>query len=943
MFDQYLKSLGSDTPREESQWQSIQDAMEKSAAPVKVDTEAEPIRPPKSIKDKAKERVTRKAMPAYSDEKTAAMGPSMLDKAAPFIAATPLLGAAASPVIGAAHAGEGRRIRGAGAGTVGGLAGGAVGSAGGAALGGLAGLGISALSRGRISPGTAAGAGTAIGGVGGGLLGTYRGAKLMGKGVKAEKQDKERKEQKTASLAALDVLRKHADKIPGGKADKKTDADFPKKQMEMGQKIEMEHTDDPAKAREISRDHLEEFDDYYTRLKKMEDEAEKAHEKSAEGSCPGSKIRSKGKGRGEGRGKKKGPMGVPVYEKSAGDMPPFLEQDRPKKVKEIYSALKRDHPDMPAEMKARIAARQGKRGKQKQGPPYKGPIKKWKEKEGQAQIRSWELPEGQEPTPENIRRLKQQEPAATTYVPPIRVPRDELDELKRQAIANTILGSARGAHTGTIAGGLGGAGAGYLTAEGIRAGANRLLGPGPERHPPRVPSSTPRNVLRGGLALAGGMLGAKYFAGKGATSGIRRASEENTEALRQLILKHNPHLAGQLSTEAGEDKVPANVEKTGQRIDVQTGTPGEEIRLRGPQARRWLQRARHRSRVEPLKGTRTGTMVGSAAGTAAGGLSGYGLATLLGASPRVRALAAAAGGAGGFVGGGTLGGPIGARAGRTRARNENLADALRTQSLQKEGDLKTTAINMAIGSAAGATGAALGSGIGAQTPPGQKSDMPKHIMTGALVGALLGGITSKTRELGARRAMAEGKPFTEGQKLVQDIMAPMGIATGLGVSSYRKQRKEKEKTSASKNTVKGLRDVLFSPGSSSTAKRYAEGRLEKHFSGRLMRGSMSASKKGKAQAEEAMKKLTEKTALKGGTVGRAWEARMAGKGDKAFRRWAETREAERYVRYGDPLTKSKAPEYTRGEKFQKDLWTAKGNPKRAETNEKLRKALESEG
>lgn len=58
----------------------------------------------------------------------------------------------------------------------------------------------------------------------------------------------------------------------------------------------------------------------------------------------------------------------------------FLKQDRPEKVKDIYRALKREHPDMPAEMKARIAARQGKPGKQKQGPPYKGPIKKWKEK-----------------------------------------------------------------------------------------------------------------------------------------------------------------------------------------------------------------------------------------------------------------------------------------------------------------------------------------------------------------------------------------------------------------------------------------------------------------------------------------------------------------------------------------------------------------------------------
>lgn len=57
------------------------------------------------------------------------------------------------------------------------------------------------------------------------------------------------------------------------------------------------------------------------------------------------------------------------------DMPHFTEQDRPEKVKDIYRALKREHPGMPAEMKARIAARQGKPGKQKQGPPYKAPIK----------------------------------------------------------------------------------------------------------------------------------------------------------------------------------------------------------------------------------------------------------------------------------------------------------------------------------------------------------------------------------------------------------------------------------------------------------------------------------------------------------------------------------------------------------------------------------------
>lgn len=64
-------------------------------------------------------------------------------------------------------------------------------------------------------------------------------------------------------------------------------------------------------------------------------------------------------------------------------MPDFLDQDRPESVKKIYRALKRDHPDMPAEMKARIAGRQGKKGHQKQGPPYDGPIKKWKEKKAE--------------------------------------------------------------------------------------------------------------------------------------------------------------------------------------------------------------------------------------------------------------------------------------------------------------------------------------------------------------------------------------------------------------------------------------------------------------------------------------------------------------------------------------------------------------------------------
>lgn len=63
-----------------------------------------------------------------------------------------------------------------------------------------------------------------------------------------------------------------------------------------------------------------------------------------------------------------------------GDMPKFLDQNRPAKVKEIYRALKRDHPDMPAEMKARIASRRGKKNAMSRkspkdgGPKYKAPI-----------------------------------------------------------------------------------------------------------------------------------------------------------------------------------------------------------------------------------------------------------------------------------------------------------------------------------------------------------------------------------------------------------------------------------------------------------------------------------------------------------------------------------------------------------------------------------------
>jgi len=56
------------------------------------------------------------------------------------------------------------------------------------------------------------------------------------------------------------------DEIPGGKGDDANEADFDPKEVEMGKKIEMEHTGDPVKAKEITLDHLTEDPKYYTKL-----------------------------------------------------------------------------------------------------------------------------------------------------------------------------------------------------------------------------------------------------------------------------------------------------------------------------------------------------------------------------------------------------------------------------------------------------------------------------------------------------------------------------------------------------------------------------------------------------------------------------------------------------------------------------------------------------
>lgn len=55
------------------------------------------------------------------------------------------------------------------------------------------------------------------------------------------------------------------------KNKKFTEKDADKKELEMGIKVEMEHTKNKAIAKRIALDHLSELSDYYSKLKKMEE------------------------------------------------------------------------------------------------------------------------------------------------------------------------------------------------------------------------------------------------------------------------------------------------------------------------------------------------------------------------------------------------------------------------------------------------------------------------------------------------------------------------------------------------------------------------------------------------------------------------------------------------------------------------------------------------
>lgn len=69
------------------------------------------------------------------------------------------------------------------------------------------------------------------------------------------------------------------DHIKGGLADNIPDSMFDLEQIKVGKKVEMEHTENPVIAKEITKDHLVENDNYYDYLEEMEDKMKEKNNK----------------------------------------------------------------------------------------------------------------------------------------------------------------------------------------------------------------------------------------------------------------------------------------------------------------------------------------------------------------------------------------------------------------------------------------------------------------------------------------------------------------------------------------------------------------------------------------------------------------------------------------------------------------------------------------
>lgn len=69
-----------------------------------------------------------------------------------------------------------------------------------------------------------------------------------------------------AALLALALFAAPRNHIPGGRAAGRRPSEFDPRQLAIGTRVETEHTDDEAVAREIAMDHLVEDPRYYEKL-----------------------------------------------------------------------------------------------------------------------------------------------------------------------------------------------------------------------------------------------------------------------------------------------------------------------------------------------------------------------------------------------------------------------------------------------------------------------------------------------------------------------------------------------------------------------------------------------------------------------------------------------------------------------------------------------------
>lgn len=107
--------------------------------------------------------------------------------------------------------------------------------------------------------------------------------KIMWQSAKVRGEDKARKRAERALEAwkrgethLYDFKSHGKELIPGGLSDGSNPQDFDQAALTQGIKVEMEHTDDPAVAREIAMDHLTEDPQYYVKLRRVEGRVKKS-------------------------------------------------------------------------------------------------------------------------------------------------------------------------------------------------------------------------------------------------------------------------------------------------------------------------------------------------------------------------------------------------------------------------------------------------------------------------------------------------------------------------------------------------------------------------------------------------------------------------------------------------------------------------------------------